>query len=120
MTSAQYNYDLEEKWAVRLSNNGEFIHANPASSGSQGSSNVTHGCVNLSNADGHEYFQSAMYGDPVEVTNSGKELSEADGDIWDWTVPWEDWRGMSALAPSEQPAQPEPPAHPQVGAQHPR
>lgn len=118
MTSAQYNYDLEEKWAVRLSNNGEFIHANPASSGSQGSSNVTHGCVNLSNADGHEYFQSAMYGDPVEVTNSGKELSEADGDIWDWTVPWDEWRGMSALSQPEPPAPP--PAHPQVGAQHPQ
>ena len=32
---------------MRISNNGEFIHANPASTDAQGSSNVTHGCVNL-------------------------------------------------------------------------
>jgi len=45
---------------VRISNNGEFIHANPASSDVQGNSNVTHGCVNLSLADGEEYFNSAI------------------------------------------------------------
>ena len=48
MVSEQYGYDLVERWAVRISNNGEFIHANPASTGAQGSSNVTHGCINLS------------------------------------------------------------------------
>ncbi len=35
MVSEQYGYDVVEKWAVRISNNGEFIHANPASSGAQ-------------------------------------------------------------------------------------
>ena len=48
MVSERYDYDLVEKWAVRISNNGEFIHANPDSTAAQGSSNVTHGCVNLS------------------------------------------------------------------------
>ena len=47
MVSERYDYDLVEKWAVRISNNGEFIHANPDSTAAQGSSNVTHGCVNL-------------------------------------------------------------------------
>lgn len=100
MVSRRYNYDLVEKWAVRISNNGEFIHANPASSGAQGNSNITHGCINLSTADGKLYFDSALYGDPVEVSNSSVELSSADGDIYDWAISWNAWRGMSALPPS--------------------
>jgi lipoprotein-anchoring transpeptidase ErfK/SrfK len=97
MISAQYGYDVVERWAVRMSNNGEFIHANPASSGAQGSSNVTHGCVNLSDADAVAYYDSAIYGDPVEVTGSGVNLSPSDGDIYDWAIPWDQWQGMSAL-----------------------
>ncbi|TCK26947.1 L,D-transpeptidase [Pseudonocardia endophytica] len=97
MTSAQYGYDVQEKWAVRMSNNGEFIHANPASASAQGSSNVTHGCVNLSLADAKAYYDTALYGDPVEVTGTPVQLSPADGDISDWTIPWEQWKGMSAL-----------------------
>ena len=43
--------NVHERWAVRISNNGEFIHANPASAGAQGNTNVTNGCINLSTAD---------------------------------------------------------------------
>ncbi len=111
MTSPQYGYDVVEHWAVRISNNGEFIHANPESTGNQGSSNVTHGCVNLSTDNAREYFDTVLYGDPVEVTNSGIQLSEADGDIYDWTVPWDKWQGMSALKQA-------PPAPQAQGVQH--
>jgi lipoprotein-anchoring transpeptidase ErfK/SrfK len=97
MTSAQYGYDLVEHWAVRISNNGEFIHANPASTGAQGSSNVTHGCINLSTADAQAFYDTALYGDPVEVTGSGVDYSASDGDIYDWAIPWSEWQGMSAL-----------------------
>jgi hypothetical protein len=84
-------------WAVRISDNGEFIHANPASSYAWGKRNVTHGCVNLSTANARAYFDMAMYGDPVEVTGSSVQLSAADGDVWDWAVPWAEWKAMSAL-----------------------
>ena len=97
MTSTKYDYDVVEKWAVRMSNNGEFIHANPASAGAQGSTNVTHGCVNLSVADAKAFYDTAMFGDPVEVTGSGIQLSPADGDIYDWAVPWSQWTAQSAL-----------------------
>ena len=97
--AAGYSH-VHERWAVRISNNGEFIHANPSSAGAQGNSNVTNGCVNLSTADAEQYFGSAIYGDPVEVTGSRIELSYSDGDIWDWAVPWDTWVGMSALPPS--------------------
>jgi lipoprotein-anchoring transpeptidase ErfK/SrfK len=97
MVSQQYGYDTVEKWAVRMSNNGEFIHANPASASAQGSSNVTHGCVNLSIDNAKAYYDSALYGDPVEVTNTPVQLSAKDGDIWDWTLTWDQWKKLSAL-----------------------
>jgi lipoprotein-anchoring transpeptidase ErfK/SrfK len=98
MSNRAYGYvNIPEHWAVRISNNGEFIHANPETTGVQGSSNVTHGCVNLSTANAQEYYNSAIFGDPVEVTNSPTPLTGADGDIYDWTVPWDSWLAMSAL-----------------------
>ncbi|HEY2222682.1 L,D-transpeptidase, partial [Actinomycetospora sp.] len=97
MVSRQYDYDVVEQWAVRMSNNGEFIHANPKSAAAQGTSNVTHGCVNLSIGDAKAYYDTAMYGDPVEVTGTPIQLSARDGDIYDWTVPWSTWKGQSAL-----------------------
>ena len=98
MVSEQFDYDLVEKWAVRMSNNGEFIHANPATTGVQGSSNVTHGCINLSVDNAKSYYDSAIYGDPVEVTGTPVKLASRDGDIWDWTLSWDQWKGLSALA----------------------
>ncbi|MGE2719456.1 L,D-transpeptidase [Mycolicibacterium celeriflavum] len=114
MTNPAAGYaNIRERFAVRISNNGEFIHANPASSGAQGNSNVTNGCINLSESDAQQYFNSAMYGDPVEVTGTRIQLSYADGDIWDWAVPWDEWKAMSALTdenasgiPSTAPATP--------------
>lgn len=99
MTNPAAGYaNVRERFAVRISNNGEFIHANPASSGAQGNSNVTNGCINLSTEDAQQYFNTAMYGDPVEVTGTRIQLSYSDGDIWDWTVPWDEWTSMSALS----------------------
>lgn len=96
--AAGYSH-VHERWAVRISNNGEFIHANPSSAGAQGNSNVTNGCINLSTGDAEQYFGSAMYGDPVEVTGSSIQLSYSDGDLWDWAVDWDTWVAMSALPP---------------------
>ncbi|BBY98783.1 L,D-transpeptidase [Mycolicibacterium fallax] len=92
--------NVHERWAVRISNNGEFIHANPNSADAQGNTNVTNGCINLSTGDAEQYFYTAIYGDPVEVTGTSIELSYADGDIWDWAVDWDEWKSMSALADS--------------------
>jgi lipoprotein-anchoring transpeptidase ErfK/SrfK len=104
MTNPAAGYaNVRERFAVRISNNGEFIHANPNSAGAQGNSNVTNGCINLSTEDAERYFNTAMYGDPVEVTGTRIELSYADGDIWDWAVPWDQWAAMSALSEAEPP-----------------
>ena len=97
MVSQRYGYDTVEKWAVRISNNGEFIHANPASTAAQGSANVTHGCVNLSLDSAKAYYDIAQYGDPVEVTGTPVALAARDGDIWDWTLSWDQWKALSAV-----------------------
>lgn len=97
MSNPPYYENVRERWAVRISNNGEFIHANPLTVGVQGASNVTNGCINLSLSDAEEYFGTAMYGDPVEVTGTRIDLSAADGDLYDWAIDWPTWRSMSAL-----------------------
>lgn len=97
MSNPPYYENVRERWAVRISNNGEFIHANPLTVGVQGASNVTNGCINLSLADAEEYFGTAIYGDPVEVTGTRIDLSAADGDVYDWAIDWPTWTSMSAL-----------------------
>ena len=106
MRSPEFGYDVVMPWAVQINNNGEFIHTNTESVGSQGASNISHGCINLNAANGKEYFESALYGDPVEITGSSYQLSADDGDIYDWTIPWDQWRTMSALNPPQAPAAP--------------
>ncbi|GAB2641222.1 L,D-transpeptidase LdtMt5 [Gordonia jinhuaensis] len=105
-------FNVHERWAVRISNNGEFIHANPNTVGVQGSSNVTNGCINLSTDNAESYFNTAIYGDPVEVTNTRIDLSAADGDIYDWTIDWPTWQSMSALVGGDDSSSQDAPATP--------
>jgi lipoprotein-anchoring transpeptidase ErfK/SrfK len=98
MSNPDFGYsNVKMNWAVRISNNGEFIHANPASNWAQGKSNVTHGCINLSTTNAKSYFDTAMFGDPVEITGTAVPLSASDGDVYDWAIPWDQWTKMSAL-----------------------
>jgi lipoprotein-anchoring transpeptidase ErfK/SrfK len=104
MSNPPYYTNVRERWAVRISNNGEFIHANPESLAAQGASNVTNGCINLSPSDAQAYFPTALYGDPVEVTGTSIALSQADGDIYDWAIDWPTWQSMSALTGATTPS----------------
>jgi lipoprotein-anchoring transpeptidase ErfK/SrfK len=92
-----YRSDVE--YAVRISNNGEFVHAAPWSVRQQGFSNVSHGCINLSTDRAAWFFDFSQPGDLVEVVNSvGPTLSQVDGDIYDWAIPWSEWQAGSALS----------------------
>lgn len=87
----QGGYKTEVKWAVRISNGGEFLHAAPWSVAQQGNSNVSHGCINMSDADAKWVFDLLKKGDVVEITNSGgPDLEPWDG-FGDWQVPWNEW-----------------------------
>jgi len=99
MNSETFGYtDFPVKWAVRISNNGEFTHAAPWSRGAQGRRNVSHGCINLSVTDARAVFDTIRAGDPVEITGSSRQLGARDGDYHDWAIPWDEWRTRSALA----------------------
>lgn len=98
MTSDRWGYTTPVTHAVRLHNNGEFIHAAPWSVGAQGNSNVSHGCVNLSTANAAEYYKTAIYGDPVVIQGSSVNLSTKDSDVKDWVYTWDQWKDLSALA----------------------
>ncbi len=98
MDSSSYGLDIdnggyrtEVKWAVRISNGGEFLHAAPWSVAQQGSSNVSHGCINMSDANAKWVYDLLKKGDVVEITNSGgPNLRSWDG-FGDWQVPWAEW-----------------------------
>ncbi|QWF81241.1 L,D-transpeptidase [Amycolatopsis sp. CA-230715] len=97
MSNPRYNYtDVNVPWAVRISNNGEFIHGLAASIWAQGKKNISHGCLNLSPKNAKEYFDGVLPGDPVEIEGSTQQLSAKDGDYSDWTYSWEDWSKKSA------------------------
>ncbi|WP_199430980.1 L,D-transpeptidase [Qaidamihabitans albus] len=93
----RYGYtDLKKKWCCRISNHGEYIHENEENRANIGKKNTSHGCVNLLEADAKAYFDSALIGDPVEVTGS-KVGFPTTSDVMDWLLDWETWKSKSAL-----------------------
>jgi lipoprotein-anchoring transpeptidase ErfK/SrfK len=97
MCNPDFDYcNVEEKWAVRINNNGEFIHENPLTAPYLGKANVSHGCVNMGVGDAEDYYNSTIYGDPVEVTGTGVPMTEKDA-LYDWIYSYEDWQKLSAL-----------------------
>ncbi|WP_033436591.1 L,D-transpeptidase [Saccharothrix sp. NRRL B-16314] len=93
----RYGYtNVVKKWAVRFSNHGEFIHENNDNAANIGKNNTSHGCANLLEADAKAYYDSALVGDPVEVTGSITTLPPQ-FDWYDWQIPWAQWQTMSAL-----------------------
>ena len=95
--NARYGYtNVNKKWACRFSNHGEFIHENQDNAAAIGKTNNSHGCVNLLEADAKAYFDSALVGDPVEVTGSNM-ASPTGSDVKDWLYDWPTWKTFSAV-----------------------
>jgi lipoprotein-anchoring transpeptidase ErfK/SrfK len=78
-------YRLDVKDAVRLSNDGIFVHGAPWSVDAQGNSNVSHGCINLSPSNAQWFFDNFGSGDPVVVKNSVGTYAQNDG-AQDWQI----------------------------------
>ncbi len=60
-------YKLTVADAVRVTWGGVYVHSAPWSVGSQGNSNVSHGCINLSPDNAAWYFDTVRIGDPIIV-----------------------------------------------------
>ena len=90
-------YNLKDvKYAMRVTNSGEFFHAAPWSVSSQGKSNVSHGCVGMSTANASWLMSNTMVGDPAVYTNSGRFMTVENG--WgDWNLSFAEYAKGSAI-----------------------
>ncbi|MER7581040.1 Ig-like domain-containing protein [Kitasatospora sp. NPDC097691] len=92
------SYDLDVKWATRVTWSGEYVHAAPWSVGSQGVENVSHGCTGMSTDNAKWFYENTRVGDLVTVVNSRGAAMEPFGNgFGDWNVTWTDWVKHSAV-----------------------
>jgi lipoprotein-anchoring transpeptidase ErfK/SrfK len=93
--SAGYYNELVN-YAVRFTYSGDYYHSAPWSVVNQGTSNVSHGCVNLPPAAAQTYYDMSIPGDPITVTNSTAAGKWDDG--WtQWFLTWTQYLKGSAL-----------------------
>ena len=82
-------------YAVRFTFSGDYYHSAPWSVVDQGTTNVSHGCVNLAPEDAKTYYDMAIPGDPITITSSSKAGNWDNG--WtEWFLPWSQFLAGSA------------------------
>jgi lipoprotein-anchoring transpeptidase ErfK/SrfK len=92
--SAGYYNELVN-YAVRFTFSGDYYHSAPWSVVDQGTTNVSHGCVNLPPEDAQIYYNLAIPGDPITVTASTAAGKWDDG--WtEWFLTWSQYLKGSA------------------------
>ncbi|MGV0714688.1 Ig-like domain-containing protein [Mycolicibacterium sp. XJ662] len=93
--SAQ-GYRTTVNYAVRLTSSGIYVHELESTVWAQGSTNVSHGCLNVNADHARWFYEFSRPGDVFEVHNTeGDPLP-----IWqngDWSVSWDEWLAGSAL-----------------------
>ena len=93
-TAGYYNELVS--WAVRFTFSGDYYHSAPWSVIDQGTTNVSHGCVNLPPDDAVTYYNLSIPGDPITVTSSTAAGKWDDG--WtEWFLPWSQFLKGSAM-----------------------
>jgi lipoprotein-anchoring transpeptidase ErfK/SrfK len=90
-------YRIKVQYAMRVTYSGEFIHGAPWSQGSQGSDNVSHGCVGMSLKNAAWLFDRTRRGDVVVVTGTNRTLERGNG-YTDWDVSFQEFKEGSALS----------------------
>jgi lipoprotein-anchoring transpeptidase ErfK/SrfK len=89
-------YRTEVDYATQISYSGIFVHAAPWSVGSQGYSNVSHGCLNVSTSNAQWFYDNTKRGDIVEISNTVGSILPGEDGLGDWNVPWEQWKAGNA------------------------
>jgi lipoprotein-anchoring transpeptidase ErfK/SrfK len=91
-------YDIDDvEYAMRVTYSGEFLHAAPWSTGSQGFANVSHGCTGMSTENAAWIYNLSKPGDVVEYTGTDRPMT-LDNGYGDWNASFADWRSGSALS----------------------
>jgi hypothetical protein len=68
------------------------VHAAPWSVGSQGVTNVSHGCINMSPASAKTFFDFSRVGDVIQVIGGPRPPANGDHGVMDWSsIPWSQW-----------------------------
>jgi lipoprotein-anchoring transpeptidase ErfK/SrfK len=89
-------YRISVPYSVRITWSGVYLHAASWSVGSQGSTNVSHGCINMAPENAATYYEMSIPGDPVKVKGSSRAGTFDNG--WTmWFKSWREWRDGSAL-----------------------
>jgi lipoprotein-anchoring transpeptidase ErfK/SrfK len=92
-TAGYYNELVND--AVRFTYSGDYYHSAPWSVVNQGTTNVSHGCVNLAPEDAKIYYDLAIAGDPITIEASPKGGNWDDG--WtEWFLTWPEYLKGSA------------------------
>jgi lipoprotein-anchoring transpeptidase ErfK/SrfK len=89
-------YKIKTQWNLRLTWTGEFIHSAPWSVNAQGTTNVSHGCTNLSPANAQWMFNNSKMGDIVKFTGSSRAFKPTEG-VGVWVYDFNGWKAQSAL-----------------------
>jgi len=89
-------YKIDTQWNLRVTWTGEFLHSAPWSVGAQGSTNVSHGCTNLSPANAQWMYTNSKVGDVVVFTGSSRVFQPTEG-IGVWQYSFAQWQKQSAL-----------------------
>ena len=92
-------YRTEVKYAMRVTDTGEYFHSAPWSVWAQGRRNVSHGCVNLGPRDAKQFFESSLVGDVAEFVGGNRPMKPDEG-MPAWLFTWAQWQAKSALAPT--------------------
>lgn len=88
-------YSIDTDYNMRVTWTGEFLHSAPWSVGSQGNSNVSHGCVNMAPANAQWMYEISKPGDIVKFVGSSRPFLPTDG-IGVWTYTFAEWQKQSA------------------------
>ena len=95
------HYDELVNFAVRFTYSGDYYHSAPWSVVNQGTTNVSHGCVNLPPGAAQTYYNMSIPGDPITVTASTAAGKWDDG--WtQWFLPWSQYLKGSATGDAVQ------------------
>jgi lipoprotein-anchoring transpeptidase ErfK/SrfK len=93
---AKEDYRLTAKYALRITNSGEFLHSAPWSMGNLGVRNASHGCTGMSISNSEWLYTRALIGDPVVTTGSNRGIEQGNG--WsDWDISYKQFKKGSAL-----------------------
>jgi lipoprotein-anchoring transpeptidase ErfK/SrfK len=90
------HYDELVYYAVRFTYSGSYYHSAPWSVVDQGTTNVSHGCVNLPPTAAKIYYDMSVPGNPITVTASIAAGKWDDG-FTQWFLTWRQYLRGSAL-----------------------